>query len=521
MRDVYACRLPLVEDGPPAFQHALGAVRGHVRHELDLDEMALAGDEGSLAPAPGVALRWRLLTAPGVEDHLWTMRSQRPHDHDAELAWNLNVDVALEDGRAWVGMRLALSPTGRRLAPIPFEIRPPDLVGAVVDAMEVAEDGWRLTREPAYAVDDGGVRALADLLLDPDRVLPVVVVTPVEVYDDDQDRFLNQPVVDPDDIADSLVGLAHVAVVDSPALTYGLTEMVGREMSVFGGAVRLYWPDIEGNERPAMHPLWLPDRLAEPRNQPLSSVLLRRIAATATFRVSAATLDAWLRSAMERHRRSEIAGLFERAKEASLAPEWQGELERAWSEVDRLREDYAEVAQQLEVAHDNLRAMSRHLPAAVAEALVEDVAATSAPTSVAEAVERAQAECEHLVFLDDAVESARRAAYRQPARVYAALSAMDEVAAEWRAGHIPTGFRDAFAERGFSFSANVSPTALGKHGHEYERTYDGRTIALGPHLGLGRGSPVACCRIYFHIDEQSRLFVVGHVGSHLSDTTTG
>lgn len=488
---------------------------------MDLDETALAGDDGSLAPSPGVSLRWRMLTAPGVEDRLWTLRSQRPHADDADLAWNLNVDVALEDGRTWVGVRVALSPTGHRLAPVRFDIRPPALVGAVVDAAEVAEDGWRLTREPAYAVDDAGVRALAELLLDPDRILPVVVVTPLEVYDDEQDRFLTQPVVDPEDIAGALVGLAHVTVLETPALTFRLTDLVGRELSVFGGAVRLYWPEAGGSERPAMHPLWLPDRLAEARNQPFASVLLRRIAATATYRVSAAALDARLRSAMERHRRREIAGLFERAKEASLAPEWQGELERAWRELDRLREDYAELAQQLAVAHENLRAMSRHVPAAMAEALVEDVEASRLPTSVAEAVERAKADCEHLVILDEAVVSARRAAYRQPARAYAALVAMDEVAAEWRAERLPSGFHDAFAERGFSFAANVSPTALGKHGHEYERTYDGRTITLGPHIALGRGSPVACCRIYFHLDEERGLFVVGHVGSHLSDTTTG
>lgn len=69
----------------------------------------------------------------------------------------------------------------------------------------------------------------------------------------------------------------------------------------------------------------------------------------------------------------------------------------------------------------------------------------------------------------------------------------------------------------------MSPTSPAKWPHEYERRYDGRRITLGPHLALGEGSSEACCRIYFHLDEERRCFVVGHVGNHLSgdDSTTG
>lgn len=522
MRDVYACRLPLVDGGSDAFERALALVQAHVRRELGLEEAAFRAIEGSLARAPGVTLRWGLLAAPGVTDRLWTLRVHRPHEYDADLAWRLKVEVALEADRCWVGIRTALSPLGHRVAPVRFDIRPPDLVGAMVEGLAVAEDGWPLSREPAYAVDDEGVQALAHLLLDPVRVLPVVVITPVERYDDDTDAYRTEPVVDAERIAATLAGLAHVTVVETTALTYHLTDLVGRELSVFGGAVRLYWPELDDEERPANHPLWVPDRLAEPRNQPLDAVLLRRIASTATFRVSAASLDARLSRAIEGHHRSEIAALFARAKEASLAPEWQSELERAWAELDRLRADYAEVVAQLAVAQENLRAIARHTEPAV---MSDDPAEVDDPTtgirSVAEAVEEAAAVCRHLVILDEARDSACRAAYRQPARVYRALLAMDEVAGEWSRGNLPTGFRDALAEHGFAFASDVSPLALGRYPHEYHRTYDGRTIALGPHLAIGRGSPVACCRIYFHLDEERHLFVVGHVGNHLSDSTSG
>ena len=66
----------------------------------------------------------------------------------------------------------------------------------------------------------------------------------------------------------------------------------------------------------------------------------------------------------------------------------------------------------------------------------------------------------------------------------------------------------------------MGPT-LGRFPHEYERTYLGKRIVLGPHIRLGRGSPEACCRIYFYFDEEAGVCVVGHVGNHLSDRTTG
>lgn len=524
MREVYACRLPLADPGVPAFERALDLVVSEIRGDIGLSPAALDTEEGSFSTGTGVSVRWHLLSASGVEDRLWTLRCLRPHEDEADLVWCLTVDVALENGRPWVGVRLGLRPTGHRLLPVRLDIRPPAIAGALVDGVEVVEDGWRLSREPAWAIDDGGVQALAELLLDRDRVLPVVVVTPVERYDEERDEYRTQPLVDADDIGATLVGLAHVAVVDTEALTYGLTDLVGRQLSVFGGAVRLYWPELDDDGPPAAHPLWLPDRLGEPRNRPLSALLLRRLAAASTFRVSSANLDARLRAAVDRQARDEIARLFARARDASLAPEWQAELERAWSEADRLREENAELAGQLAVALDNLRAISRHAPRIVDEETSGSVLAPGEPgepRTLVAAVQRAGAECPHLVFLGEAMDSARRAAYRQPGRLYGALLAMEEVADDWGRGQLPSGFRDAFAARGFEFAAHVSPTALGRFGHEYERRYEGRTIAMGPHLALGRGSPAACCRIYFHLDEEKHLFVVGHVGNHLSDTTSG
>ncbi|MDQ4144820.1 MAG: hypothetical protein M3198_13995, partial [Actinomycetota bacterium] len=459
---------------------------------------------------------------PGLADRLWTLWWDRPLDDDPELAWALTVKVAQENDTAWVGVRLALRPLGHQIGRVRFRVVPPPLVGVLVRELDVVEDGWAITSEPAYATDREGVSQLVDLLLDPSRRLPVLVLSAGKVYDPEGDSYRDQPLVDADAVAGALAGLAHVVVLEPTSISFLLTDMVGRDLSVFGGAVRLYWPGLDHRSDPRDHPLWLPARLAEPRNQPVEDMLLRRIGPAATFRLSTAAFEARLRAAAEAHRRAEIAALWERAKDASLAPEWQQELERAWAENERLRRENAELVTQLEVAHDNLRAMTVHGANADQEpgdGGEDDVAVE--PRSVGEAVEWAAARCPHLVVLDEARASARRAAYRQPGRAWRALVAMEEVAAAWSDGGLSSSFYEAFAEGGFNFAANVSPTALGKHRQDYERTYEGEKILLGPHLRMGAGSPEACCRIYFYLDEAKRHFVVGHVGNHLSDSTSG
>lgn len=516
MRDVYGCRLPLLGTGTTSFERALQVVRAEVTGALGLDPTALDADQGSLTPRPGVVLRWHLLTAPGVDERMWTLRWQRPHDGDPDVAGHLSVNVGLEYDAAWVIVRLALRPMRRRVLPVRFDVRPPEVVRAVVANLEVAEDGRRLSGKATVVSDHDGVRSLLELVTDPDRVLPVVVATPAETVDEEAGSSRVAPLVDADEVAGALVGLAHVVVPETMELAELLDGALGPGRSVSDGGVRLFWPELDGEDRPH-HPLWSPDQLADPRNQPFASVVLRRVASAALFQVHAGGLEARMRAAMERHGHEEIARLSALVEEARIAPEWQEELERAWSELDRLREENADLARRLAIANENLRAMSAHRHPSVRDDDGETIGAEERPlTTVTQAVERARTECDRLVFLDECFESARRATYRQPRRVYDALTAMNEVAGEWARGELSSGFRDAFSKRGFEFAAQMSPTTRGKYGHEYERTYKGRTILLRPHLSLGRGSPVACCRIYFHLDEDERLFVVGHVGNHLS-----
>ncbi len=194
------------------------------------------------------------------------------------------------------------------------------------------------------------------------------------------------------------------------------------------------------------------------------------------------------RSAFESARRSDVARRA-RAEAARLDAEWQDEQE-------------------------NLLAMATYRPTLDEDNDVGGLSPTAGdPATVAEAVEWAAASCSHLVFLDDAHAWARRASYRQPERLWRALSAMDELAAAWGRGDLPGGFQGpsrarsrlplpGLPHRPRPLASRVRAQLRGATDHPWSPP--------GPRTWI----PEACCRIYFHLDEAKRLFVVGHVGNH-------
>jgi hypothetical protein len=123
----------------------------------------------------------------------------------------------------------------------------------------------------------------------------------------------------------------------------------------------------------------------------------------------------------------------------------------------------------------------------------------------------------HLVVLPEAERSARAWQYDRAGLVLEDLRKLDAVAADWASGTLRGDFATACRERGLDWVRGISESAERKHSSEYLRTYDGRTIQLGPHLRRGGRQLL---RIYCYLDESAHRVVIGHVGGHLSDRTT-
>ena len=154
----------------------------------------------------------------------------------------------------------------------------------------------------------------------------------------------------------------------------------------------------------------------------------------------------------------------------------------------------------------------RRLDEAVAEGLGH-----AQPATILASVQQAAREAKCCVFLPDAVMSAEASQFSSPPVVLAYLRNIEQVASRWRTGQLDGGtFEQAFIEVAQpGYRAGISQTAA--RTGDYDRIYLGRSIRLGPHLARGVGPVARILRIYWWADEETRTFVIGHVGMKLRD----
>jgi hypothetical protein len=68
---------------------------------------------------------------------------------------------------------------------------------------------------------------------------------------------------------------------------------------------------------------------------------------------------------------------------------------------------------------------------------------------------------------------------------------------------------------GFRYAAHQSEVTMGQHRSDYELQWEGRTVMLREHLGVGVSyDPRHTARVAFFYDEASTKVVVGYVGQH-------
>ena len=213
------------------------------------------------------------------------------------------------------------------------------------------------------------------------------------------------------------------------------------------------------------------------------------------------------------------------ATEDDRVPELLEELEGAERFADALTE-------QLHEAHDRIAEREREIGelrralgrvAETPEESGEDEAPE--PATVLEAVERARAECPHLVFAPRAFESAADSPFGRPGLILENLVRLDQLAARYLEGDIGGKVSELAFSLGLNWRGGISERTRTRHGKEYSFTFDGRSFELGPHVRIGSGQGAgAIARVYLVLHpgdaELPRSVIVGHVGRHLPDSTT-
>ena len=544
MQTLYIADLALPGDPEAAWPAGEAAVCEWTEGRLGLDLTAAAversnpdlgtlGRSASMAGADGSRLRvWNTRTVdPGRP--LWA------YDVTAWL-WD---DKGVESADVTLRVRLAAHALHGFVAELPSVPAAPGLARGVLDTIEVVGDGQRLGHP--RVLDAAEVPDLVSLLTDERRRRPVLVLTSAPTT--------GAPLIDPTRTARRLAGLAHVVVLADRAASAALVGLLGStELSVFGGAARLYWPGLKITDHRSAHPLWLPERLTRGGAGRFADLLFARLGRLSALTLGPPEVEARLRREADAARRTQAAEALDllsaqysaalrdleaaRAESAATPPteeaigeEWFEELEKTQDELERTaaeRDELQEVVERLEeanrVAQANIRAMAVATASAerrTVHAEEDELDSADEPDSIAHAVELAASVCPHLEFLPEAHSSAAASEFKRPQQVLDDLRALDRVADAWARGQLGGGgFEGALVEAGVSgFRSGISTTAQTQYATDYERTYQGEKIMLGPHIARGVGAPSTIMRIYWYVDTEAQVLVVGHVGRKLRD----
>lgn len=469
--------------------------------------------------------QWRHDALADAAASLWHLEWDR-HDDDG-MVWRTRCQLAHEACEVRFTIRIAIDSSDDRLAPPRYEVGRPAVIPVLSQRVGIHQDGRRLGPQPSVA-SPGGIPDLVQLLLNPARRLPVVVLTPVG-------ESGNGP-VDPGNLAFRLIGLAHVVQVTERNATLQLRDHLGQLLCVFGGALRLYWPGFSVTSNPFDHPLWLLPRIeaAERSDAGVAKRLERQLAAVGVMRVRPDPLEAALRAQRDRGVADQIARLegdIARLKERPEDPneDWFAQLETAW---DTIKQQQAQVVDlqrtvgDLETELEQVRAA--FVISARKDSLDDDaeIAIPEEATSSTEVFAYAQQFLTGLVVPASAAVDLRDLDAAPEARGWAkqawrGLRALHEYALQASAHN---GFWD-FCERSGRWPANADNLALSesKTVIQSPELREKRRFAIDPrvdssgrqimysHLKVVGGGGSNIPRIYFHDDTKGSTGKV-HIG---------
>lgn len=372
------------------------------------------------------------------------------------------------------------------------------LIGDLVKGYDCRSQGARLrTRsEPIAGV---GIDDFVDTLLTRAERVPLAIVSIGRN---------GRPSLDPDQLQRDLAGLANVHSLDAAA-SARLSERVGRSLSCYAGAVRLYAPGFADSDRSSQHPFWLANQVRS-KTRPA----WREIAAQAAQMAAPSTPRVEFYIRQDAIRSVEIERLRDADPDETLTEQVKTlqalvEQERRWrSAVIGERERFQSLYEQAQRALDSQRS----------DAEREQSEQAREAGTILEAVQIADTRRgENLAFLNSAFTSAERSNYPLPSRVLEALSGLNDLGTSLSTRELDSGqIVQWLNDRNWECSTE-SEDAMRRYSSQRDfRDETGLTISMPKHIKLGGGSGQDnVLRIYFEWVADYDAILVGHVGRHL------
>jgi hypothetical protein len=419
------------------------------------------------------------------------------------------IDVVATAERTSLRCVLAVGSDGG-IAPADVTLRAPRFVREIIasgPAWTTGRTGERVFAH-AFPVDVDDVPELEELMVAPERRLPIIVVSEFhgETLAGDLHERLSQ----------DLCGLAHTVRLSNEA-SWVLTRSRGKEWSCYNGAVRLFWPFRFNSADFRVHPLWTSDQILARGDDEVQArerfrgMIARRILEASTFAADDPTFRGFETAKARR--------VTERAEAAAASDEGlMRKLADAYAaENDALRAQVADQEKELELLRDNVQALSISRPASPIE--VVEAPVETPPQTVLEAVTLARREfADNIVMVDeieDDVADLNEAA-GPPDKILRYLRTLASLAEALGAGPLGKSVPIWLRENGVDCSGD-SDTAKAQDdaGRLRNRLVGGERVDYEFHAKPSEAvSPDKCVRIYFATSTSSPFVKIGYLGRH-------
>lgn len=506
MRRIYAAVLrPTAEGWFPKARATIrySAARPHGGWPRDA---SISAERGTWKPAPEVAIDWN--TVISGADRGFRLRIDEPFTDDTLRLHTVITAVDAQNQPRIAIESFAVSTTTELTGTVVYENTAPDVAAQLCEHLDLIDGPYSVDPDVVDLANDEA--ALATMICDPARSLPVVVVVGADLIGG----------AGVDLLGPALAGIAHVAVVDRASATRLHDDL--RVVMPSHSVVGLFWPDyVPGSTAKATY--WNAAQ-ARPSDHAVPAwPTVRTLYAAAAIRLNAGDRFDRLEKDALRTRLS-TARAQERSVEEfnEVLATWEADLvalESATERSERAERLADELRAELDAAMD-MFAVALEAQRTTSGPPGAETPATTAFESVVDAVRQAAADASHLVILPEALETAEgQCAFLRPGDVYTDLMAADRLARRWAEDQLEPGGLTATAMReGLVWRSGVSKTALGKYRADYLIDVDGNEVLLGPHFGRGANSSNHY-RAYVHLDRARRRILVGYVGRHLRDAS--
>lgn len=459
---------------------------------------------------------------------LWACRLDDADRQIPQRTWTIEACLGIgSDNIVLFGSRLLCIAMGENPPYVPSI---PRFVRNLVELFDVYLDGKKVRNTAEVVNNVSTTEAMLNLIRSRNRRCPVIVISRGSREDPTA-----APLIDPDKLAGTLAGAAHVFVIE-PHSTYMVTDVLGREYGVFNQGVRTYNPGFNTDtDQPAQHPLAVPSTIKNWDSigpAAFESFLVGHTLRYFTRRIFENDLPPYSRihelSLAEKREQARMQGASDkelldlaldeneilRKKLIDDAKTFEGSVRIAEQDRDLIKNENEQLASEV----SGLRARINTLEEALAVKGIQEC------IPIPESFENLQDWCRDylsgsVIVLSRAIRIAKKSDFLEPSLAYKALLLLKNqyIALRIKGGQEAIkAWQDGLFELGIEEQPTFSGDRAGEEGDEYKVTWNDRKRLLERHLkGNSSREGRYGFRLYYFWDEDTKQVIVGSFPTHL------